>query len=91
MVRNSTYVELISLMCVFLNSDFYPYNDMNLDFEHKKAAILYDMYVKYQKTYYGYNNRDAMLSISCTRSIRSDRLFSPKRIDKMRYCGYSYK
>ena len=36
---------------------------MNLDFEHKKAAILYDMYVKFQKTYYYYNNRDAMLSI----------------------------
>ena len=36
------------------------------------------MYVKFQKTYYGYNNRDVIYrGISCTRSIRSDRLFSP--------------
>ncbi|KAG5307264.1 MMP7 protein, partial [Acromyrmex insinuator] len=45
---------------LFLNSDFYPYDDMNLDF---KYAVLYDMYVKFQKSYYGHNNRDAMLSI----------------------------
>ncbi|KYN30747.1 hypothetical protein ALC56_14949 [Trachymyrmex septentrionalis] len=25
--------------------------------------LVYDTYVKFQKTYYGYNNRDAMLSI----------------------------
>ena len=36
---------------------------MNLDFERKKYAVLYDMYVKFQKTYYGNDNRDAMLSI----------------------------
>ena len=54
-VCNLTNVKL------FLNSDFYSYNDMNLDFEHKKVAILYDMYVKFQKTYYVYNNRDAIL------------------------------
>ncbi|KAG5319814.1 D2MP protein, partial [Pseudoatta argentina] len=50
-------------MKLFLNSDFYPYDDMNLDFEHKKYAILYYMYVKVRKMYYGYNNRDAILSI----------------------------
>ena len=48
---------------LFLNSDFYPYDNMNLDIERDKFAVLYDMYVKFQKTYYGYNNRDAMLSI----------------------------
>ena len=50
-------------MKLFLNSDFYPYDDMNLDFERKKYAVLYDMYVKFQKTYYGNDNHDAMLSI----------------------------
>ena len=50
-------------MKLFLNSDFYPYDDMNLDFERKKYAVLYNMYVKFQKTYYGNDNRDAMLSI----------------------------
>ena len=32
--------------------------------ERNKFAILYDMYVKFQKTYYGYNNRDALLSVA---------------------------
>ena len=36
---------------------------MNLDFEDKKSAILYDMYVKFQKTYYGYNNRDVYITV----------------------------
>ena len=62
MIRYSTRYNLTNVK-LFLNSDFYPYDDMNLDFEHKKAAILYDMYVKFQKTYYGYNNRDTMLCI----------------------------
>ncbi|KYN39702.1 hypothetical protein ALC56_05905 [Trachymyrmex septentrionalis] len=54
-VCNLTNVKL------FLNSDFYPYDEFR--FRTQGAAILYDMYVKFQKTYYGYNNRDAMLSI----------------------------
>ena len=37
---------------------------MNLDIERNKFAILYDMYVKFQKTYYGYNNRDALLFVT---------------------------
>ncbi|KYN13283.1 hypothetical protein ALC57_14532 [Trachymyrmex cornetzi] len=63
--KNGSQFDICNLTNVklFLNSDFYPYDDMNLDFEHKKYAILYDMYVKFQKTYYGYNNRDPMLSI----------------------------
>ncbi|KYN12352.1 hypothetical protein ALC57_15465 [Trachymyrmex cornetzi] len=53
--------DLYTLPCE-LNSDFYPYDDMNLDFKYKKYAILYDMYVKFQKIY---------RRISCTRSIRT--------------------
>jgi len=32
---------------LYLNSEFYPYDDMNLDFENGKFAILYDMYAKF--------------------------------------------
>ena len=35
---------------LFLNSDFYPYDDMNLDIERNKFAILYNMYVKRHTT-----------------------------------------
>ena len=38
---------------LFLNSDFYPYDDMNLDFDNNKIAILYEMYAKFQEVYYG--------------------------------------
>ncbi|XP_070169717.1 uncharacterized protein [Polyergus mexicanus] len=30
-----------------LNSDFYPYDDMNLDFNKRTVAVLYDMYSKF--------------------------------------------
>ncbi|XP_011706267.1 PREDICTED: uncharacterized protein LOC105461468 [Wasmannia auropunctata] len=46
---------------LYLNSENYPYDDMNLDIEHKKFAILYDMYVKFQKAYYGHANHKALL------------------------------
>jgi hypothetical protein len=36
-----------------LNSDFYPYDDMNLDFDKDRFAILYNMYTRFRKVYYG--------------------------------------
>ena len=48
---------------LFLNSDFYPYDDMSLDFENKKIAILYDMYSRFRKAYYGLDNHDSLLPI----------------------------
>ncbi|XP_030765680.1 uncharacterized protein LOC115889753 [Sitophilus oryzae] len=38
---------------VFLNAERYPYNDLNLDMENDKFAILYDMYSQFQSAYYG--------------------------------------
>jgi len=49
---------------LYLNSDFYPYDDMNLDFDNLKFAILYDMYTKFRKTYYRNENREPVLSFS---------------------------
>ncbi|XP_070171359.1 uncharacterized protein, partial [Polyergus mexicanus] len=46
---------------LYLNSDFYPYN-MNLDFDKHKVAVLYDMYSKFRKTYYGCDNDEALLN-----------------------------
>ncbi|XP_070154777.1 uncharacterized protein [Polyergus mexicanus] len=48
---------------LYLNSDFYPYDDMNLDFDKHKIAVLYDMYSKFRKTYYGCENDETLLNL----------------------------
>ncbi|XP_050447455.1 uncharacterized protein LOC126849553 [Cataglyphis hispanica] len=48
---------------LYLNSDFYPYDDMNLNFEKSKIAVLYDMYSKFQKTYYGCDKDEAFFNL----------------------------
>jgi hypothetical protein len=40
---------------LFLNSEFYPYYNANIDFSKRQVAFLYQMYANFQKTYY---NRD---------------------------------
>lgn len=37
---------------VHLNSDTYPYDDLNLKFGENRYAILYDMYAKFQQNFY---------------------------------------
>ncbi|XP_065365552.1 uncharacterized protein LOC135958584 [Calliphora vicina] len=37
---------------VHLNSDSYPYDDLNVKFDNQRFAILYDMYVKFQQNFY---------------------------------------
>jgi len=37
---------------LYLNSEFYPYDDLNLDFGKGKYALLYDMYTRFRPSYY---------------------------------------
>ena len=37
-----------------LNSEAFPYDDLNLDFDRNTYALLYDMYAKYGRSYYGH-------------------------------------
>lgn len=37
---------------VHLNSDTYPYDDLNLKFGENRYAVLYDMYAKFQQNFY---------------------------------------
>ncbi|XP_075167835.1 uncharacterized protein LOC142239997 [Haematobia irritans] len=37
---------------VHLNSETYPYDDLNLKFDENRYAILYEMYTKFQENYY---------------------------------------
>ncbi|XP_076298042.1 uncharacterized protein LOC143217540 [Lasioglossum baleicum] len=47
---------------LYLNSETYPYDDLNIDFEKGKYALLYDMYAKFQESYYG--NGEALLDVT---------------------------
>ncbi|XP_065370994.1 uncharacterized protein LOC135963149 [Calliphora vicina] len=37
---------------VHLNSESYPYDDLNIKFKNERFAILYDMYARFQENYY---------------------------------------
>jgi len=53
MTARKTYFDTCKLIKVklYLNSEFYPYDDLNLDFD-KRRAILYDMYLRFRTSYY---------------------------------------
>ncbi|XP_015124733.1 uncharacterized protein LOC107046595 [Diachasma alloeum] len=38
---------------LFLNSQSYPYGNLNLDISHNQYALLYDMYTNFRSSYYG--------------------------------------
>lgn len=42
----------LSDLKVYLNSESYPYESLNVNFGNDQFAILYDMYVRFQQTYY---------------------------------------
>lgn len=37
---------------LFLNSQYYPYESLNLNFKEDKYSILYEMYIKFRQSYY---------------------------------------
>ena len=43
----------ISNVKLFLNSQYYPYGNLNLDVTRNQYALLYDMYANFQSSYYG--------------------------------------
>lgn len=42
----------ISNVKLFLNSDAYPYNNLNLDISNNQFSLLYGMYASFQQSYY---------------------------------------
>jgi len=42
-------------MKLYLNSECYPYDDMNLDFDKNRWSIFYDTYARFCKKSYGYD------------------------------------
>jgi hypothetical protein len=48
---------------LYLNSEFYPYDDVNANFEDDKFAVLYEMYAKFRGAYYGDSRDHALFSV----------------------------
>lgn len=76
----------LSDLKVYLNSESYPYETMNVNFETDQFTVLYDMYVRFQQTYYhdrppfnaspllsydDYKNRAPLFVIDCSRQNES--------------------
>jgi len=67
---------------LYLNSECYLYDNLNLDFNKNRCAILYDLYACFCKGYYGYEYLEPSLIftflrnglfviIDCSRTNRS--------------------
>ncbi|KAL6268017.1 hypothetical protein P5V15_001097 [Pogonomyrmex californicus] len=68
---------------LYLNSECYPYDDMNFDYDKNRWSMLYKTYARFCKSYYGVSP-----SRFLQRSIRNHRLFSTKRIGQERNRGH---
>lgn len=55
MIKDNTVFDHCKLTNIklYLNSESYPYDDLNLDFEKNRFALLFDMYSRFRKSYYG--------------------------------------
>ena len=49
---------------LYLNTECYPYDDLNLDFDKNRCAILYDFYARFCKGYYGYEYLEPSLTFT---------------------------
>jgi len=52
----------ISNVKLFLNSQYYPYGNLNLNINQNEYAMLYDMYATFQSAYYGKDTAEPMLN-----------------------------
>lgn len=52
--RNCSLLDHCNLtnVTLFLNSQYYPYESLNLKFNESKYSILYEMYTKFRQSYY---------------------------------------
>ena len=60
--KNSSTFDLCNLTNVklYLNNTYYPYSNLNLDISENKYALLYEMFCKFQQSYYGKENEPAV-------------------------------
>ena len=49
---------------VYLNSTYFPYESLNVNFSDDRIALLYEQYAKFQQSYYGRNRVEPLLSLN---------------------------
>jgi len=60
---NTFDYSLLNNLKLYLNSEFYPYDDLNLDFDKNIYAVLFDMYARFRKFYYGNDSFKMLLNM----------------------------
>ena len=74
---------------LFLNSQSYPYGNLNLDVNRNQFAILYDMYANFQNSSQRFRTHVEKVTISHLHAPDSDRLLETKRDLKEQPCRHS--
>ena len=78
----------LSNVKVYLNSEFYPFDDLNLGFGKKKYAILFDMYARCRKLIMkSTSKRCSMCSMCLSRERALRSLIAHDKIRQEHYCG----
>ena len=54
---------------LFLNSQYYPYGNLNLDINRNQFAIIYDMFANFQQAYYGKNSEPLLTKTNFINNI----------------------
>lgn len=54
---------------LFLNSQYYPYGNMNLNWNLNQYALLYEMFANFQPSYYNKEHREPILNMTEFKSI----------------------
>ena len=60
--KNSSQFDICNLSNIrlYLNTTYYPYGNLNLDVQENVYAVLYEMYTKFQQSYYGRESEPAL-------------------------------
>lgn len=53
----------LSNIKLYLNSNVYPYDNLNLNFDKRQWAILYEMYARFQESYYQKESSEPCLNL----------------------------
>lgn len=60
---NASHFERFTLTNtkLFLNSQYYPYINLNLNFDGNQYALLYNMFLNFQSSYYGFRKPESII------------------------------
>jgi len=53
----------LSNVKLYLNSVFYSYDDLNLDFGKKRYAVLFNIYARFRRAYYEIDCFETLLNV----------------------------